>query len=579
MMSGPGSFWERKSVVAVAVGLAAILMLGLAYRGASRASRGNDFSCFLRAGGAILAGDSPYQVRARSKYDTRPATFIPFRQLVGGEGVTAARLEFDLDRKEKLLRVRVRPDDPSAGLKGKGLVQISFSGPDQVTLRLRAQEPAGYGYRRADEAELPCRGRMDYHIRATQLPEAFGTTTLTFELDGDVSSIRREDFAGCFAALTFQAGGQIATKPDLQREEMLLPPGRWFACPYWVAVLFAPLALFRPAVAGALWGGIQGVLLVLSAGFCVRIVGGESSRQRWLLLALPILLSTRLIDSDFGNGQVNTLILFFICLSLLLIRRRRNAWGGLVMAMAALVKLTPALFGLYFLYRRRWKVALFMTLFGIILLLVPVGFHGPASGLKLVEEYVGRVFLGVGGLELGGYVPGQSLKAASYRFLTPSNAAAHSDRRIQVNLLSLRPDQAEWVYRGLVIVVLCLLLWACRGPVGVEHRQAQMMEFALIILAMLLISPYSRKHHFVLLLLPNAAAVGYLLRRPRRRGFLAVCLLLAFALSNLTAPALIGRAWATMCLAACCITWTAVVLAAGLLRERRRLARAEPPTL
>lgn len=72
--------------------------------------------------------------------------------------------------------------------------------------------------------------------------------------------------------------------------------------------------------------------------------------------ALPIALLIEPVCSTLSFGQINIYLMALVALDLLLPRTRwpRGLWVGL----AAAVKLTPAVFGLYFLIRKQWTAAL-----------------------------------------------------------------------------------------------------------------------------------------------------------------------------------------------------------------------------
>ena len=73
----------------------------------------------------------------------------------------------------------------------------------------------------------------------------------------------------------------------------------------------------------------------------------------WALLVL-ILLSSRVFISDLTHGNVNLVIGGFVVVALLCSFYERDFLSGLAIGLATVLKVTPALFIPYFLYKRRW---------------------------------------------------------------------------------------------------------------------------------------------------------------------------------------------------------------------------------
>ena len=72
--------------------------------------------------------------------------------------------------------------------------------------------------------------------------------------------------------------------------------------------------------------------------------------------ALTIVLSIRPILGDLTHGNINIFILFLVMASLYSFSRGRDRLSGVLLALAIACKVTPALFVVYFLYKRAWGV-------------------------------------------------------------------------------------------------------------------------------------------------------------------------------------------------------------------------------
>jgi alpha-1,2-mannosyltransferase len=84
-------------------------------------------------------------------------------------------------------------------------------------------------------------------------------------------------------------------------------------------------------------------------------------------------------------GQLNLALLFFICLARRQMQRGRPRVAGAVLAFAALYKLMPGIYGLYFLLRRKWKAALTMAAMGLGLLALSTALAGARISLEFLQ--------------------------------------------------------------------------------------------------------------------------------------------------------------------------------------------------
>ncbi len=95
--------------------------------------------------------------------------------------------------------------------------------------------------------------------------------------------------------------------------------------------------------------------------------------------SLVLLLSLRPILGDLHHGNNNLLILFLVVAMYYAWRRGYDIAAGLLLGLATSYKVTPALFFVYFAYKRSWRtVGWGMLGLGIFLLIVPSAVIGTA---------------------------------------------------------------------------------------------------------------------------------------------------------------------------------------------------------
>ncbi len=133
-----------------------------------------------------------------------------------------------------------------------------------------------------------------------------------------------------------------------------------FTYPPFAALVFLPLHYLPFGVLGILW-----LLLTIAALFWVirialdLLVGPVARGSRWTSVALvwtAIAVWIEPVRTTLDYGQINVFLVLAVMLAV-----RSNRWwlsGGLVGIVAG-IKLTPAITGVYFLARRRWREAFF----------------------------------------------------------------------------------------------------------------------------------------------------------------------------------------------------------------------------
>ncbi|MEJ6548702.1 glycosyltransferase 87 family protein [Corynebacterium sp. USCH3] len=139
-----------------------------------------------------------------------------------------------------------------------------------------------------------------------------------------------------------------------------------FTYPPLSAIVFAPLALASSPVGYAVFTVLSLLCLALTVMIAVSSLAAErpgagrpgpDRRQLVLaaLLVLPLAVWLWPVTHTLEFGQINIVLMLMVAADLLL---PRTPWPrGTLVGIAAALKLTPAVFGLYFLLRRQWGPA------------------------------------------------------------------------------------------------------------------------------------------------------------------------------------------------------------------------------
>ena len=151
--------------------------------------------------------------------------------------------------------------------------------------------------------------------------------------------------------------------------------GFWYPPPS--MFLFIGLSLFKLKTAYYIWQSIVVFLFLLDVFLLIQLFNSYKTKELKetnlrLPLLLLILLFPHVIESLFVS-QTLTLFLFFLLLMIMYI----NKWqSGVFLAILIIIKPLAALFFLYFLFFKKWKIIFSFTITGIVIVLATGLFFG-----------------------------------------------------------------------------------------------------------------------------------------------------------------------------------------------------------
>ncbi|CAN7456259.1 glycosyltransferase 87 family protein [Arthrobacter sp. LjRoot78] len=260
-----------------------------------------------------------------------------------------------------------------------------------------------------------------------------------------------------------------------------------FTYPPFAALLFGLLArlpeesalmLFNAAgVAVAVWVAVRGVRYWSAKQDWRSTFGGagfKATRNRWgaviLLLAVINLGPWR---ETLAFGQINILLMGLMAADLLAGNQRWNQGlpgRGFLVGMAAGIKLTPLVFGLYFLVRKDWR-GLFNMAGGFAFTVLLGWLVRPAESITFWLEILPDTSR-IGG---AGYVDNLSIKGALLHFGVPEAGVT-----------------VPWLLLSILVTGMGAMVIKVASEQG-----ARVVAISATALTMLLISPVSWSHHWV----------------------------------------------------------------------------------
>lgn len=207
----------------------------------------------------------------------------------------------------------------------------------------------------------------------------------------------------------------------------------------------------------------------------------------------------------------------------LMFARNRPAASGALLGIAAAFKLTPALFGVYLLCRRKWRAAGAMIAAGLVCtVMLPALVWGVDGAVARHRSWVTRVLIPYGTRGPEAFIGrsyrriNQSPKAALVRYLTHYDAGRQSHPRY-VNVADLSMATVSRMATGVKVIILGALLVAWLLPPARPEGDLGPVLFALVPLGMLLLSDVSHGSHLAVLVIPFGALSAFCFRHAGRR--------------------------------------------------------------
>lgn len=279
-----------------------------------------------------------------------------------------------------------------------------------------------------------------------------------------------------------------------------------------LAYLFTPFSLLNEHFSVALFT-ILGVLSVFLSGYFLIKLANVSGWKRTVLVVLLAINAPLHISLQLGNTTHFVLLLLlgsFVCF-----RANRDIESGVLLAVAALIKIPLLFLTVYFALKGRWQVVAAFCL----LLFTVVGFSLLLFGLDLNLTWFNQCILAFSNKAIGGY-NAQSLDSFLIRLLENSPVD------------SWIPIEIGWEFRLMRYALLSLLIagtiWVCWYSKSPQTSAAENLEFSSFLCLALLVSPISWTHYYLFLLLPFSLYLGKQLAIPNKWNCSGLMLLSIF---------------------------------------------------
>lgn len=264
-------------------------------------------------------------------------------------------------------------------------------------------------------------------------------------------------------------------------------PGVRFVYPPISVLFFLPQALV-----GDLWPAflLQTAVSVLATAGLARVtINTIESRQQQLertdqILIYAFYLGSAPVLAVLGLGQVDMLIALGLALAFLAIEDGSQEVGGILIGLVSLIKVFPALVGLYLLWRRAWRTLGAALLTGL-------------TGLVL-----GGVLFGVSSYHRYFTVLAARSRLSSFAGSVSPNFFALSLLR---PLSQLLPDVSPYLYVPIALSILALPVGLVM--IGTRTWTDKVRVYLISLAAILMVSPASNSLYVVYLYFPLLLAL------------------------------------------------------------------------
>lgn len=325
-------------------------------------------------------------------------------------------------------------------------------------------------------------------------------------------------------------------------------PDQWHKFPFMYP---PPCALFLAPVSVLGQTGLVVVLALVNAAawvcsilFSVQLATGEWRRAHLLVYLLPSLAMGAHIWGNFLLGQPSLVLLALMLGAFLALQRKSPSLAGGLVALAAAIKAFPVMAIVYLVYRRYWTavVSLVLTL-TFLLVVLPSPFRGYAQAKQDIERWSsGMLFKydenGVG-QRLG--------RSTSWKNQSIWGVANRLLRHVEYDHKFAPHEPAYANLADLDFATVNRIILACALALGLiyvgvmprrERRSSETdaIEFALLLLLILIFTPLAFGYLFAWLLYPLTVIAQRIAAGTARGPLLAVCAGSALVLLALSVP-------------------------------------------
>ncbi|NGZ61345.1 MAG: hypothetical protein CV081_12710 [Nitrospira sp. LK265] len=273
-------------------------------------------------------------------------------------------------------------------------------------------------------------------------------------------------------------------------------------------IYFAPLLILDRNPSLALRYAIAIGCLVLTIMLFHRMLCGTSNSSVGSRLLVGVgagALTLQFILNDLDDGGPHLMLLGILTGGIYAIWIGRERLGAALIGLGIVLKITPALFVLLFLWKRQWRLASYTMLATIFWIVLPILYMGPTSWWDHQMEWTRNAVLSVFDRQLEGRQENElqkanlSLRHTMLRYLV-TYPPDHRLRQVDPGyrpVLDLPSPAANAIVGATGLTLLGLFAWSSRGPYQGPGDPTWARDCAGTLMLALLFSPITWDQHLV----------------------------------------------------------------------------------
>ena len=276
-------------------------------------------------------------------------------------------------------------------------------------------------------------------------------------------------------------------------------------------VFFIPLVVFPEAIAAKIWISLSIMCVISSVWLLTRVYSISFFSLPNMIFLTGVFLAFP-FKFTLGMGQINAVLLWFVCLAFYFYKQKRNLLAGSLLAFPLLIKFFPLLLVPYFFYLRKWRVLLGVVCFSVYLILISLYFVPLDTQVYFVTKILPSLLMSWKGDYYNQALSGLVMRSVS-------DPVLRTTLKLGVSII-------------LVLITAGIIL------LRKQTEKVQDLSIACIITLSILINNFSWQHHYLFLLLPFFIVYRHirLLKYPTwHYGILFVAYL--FIMYNIKSPA------------------------------------------
>ena len=264
---------------------------------------------------------------------------------------------------------------------------------------------------------------------------------------------------------------------------------------------------------------------------------------------LAVLLCGQYVLRDFDDGGLHLIFLAMIVASMDAVRRGHDGWAGLGFGLVIALKMTPGLFIPFFVWKRRWRLAVYSSLAALGWIVLPAVWMGPSSWWDHQSQWnhlAGNVFasrMDRARVINEVRIQNQGLKPAVVRWLVtyPAGHPLKVNDPIDFAVGNLGEKTAGRVATLAMLALLGGVAWWSRRPWVGRDDPNFVVEMAAVVVLTLLLSPVTWLQHLCWLLPATYLLAAQHLAYQRWSRSVAVVLAVYLVVTLVCNRVLIGR--------------------------------------